>query len=232
MNKLLLGILVTVGIGAVTGSIIIVTGAIDAGADAPHSPLVHKALVFARERSIASRIADLKEPEDLTDPERLRRGAGNYAAMCVNCHLAPELPDSEIRKGMYPAPPNLAARSDITPVRKAVRDFWIIKHGIKSTGMPAWSKGGMEDAAIWDLAAFLRQLPHLSKDDYDLLVTASDGHSHGGLEGDAQGQDEHATEHATEEPASAANSGNDAEEEQSHDQNHDHNTHEHNDHEH
>src|SRR3972149_4998289 len=113
MNKLLLGILVTVGIGAVTGSIIIVTGAIDAGADAPHSPLVHKALVFARERSIASRIADLKEPAD---------GAGNYAGMCVNCHLAPELPDSEIRKGMYPAPPNLAASSGIPPARNAVRD--------------------------------------------------------------------------------------------------------------
>jgi hypothetical protein len=228
MNKLLPGILVAVAIGAVAGSIIIGAGIIDAGADTPHGPLIHQALAFARERSIARRIADLKEPEDFTEPERIRRGAGNYAAMCVNCHLAPELPDSEIRKGMYPAPPNLAARPDLTPARNAVRDFWIIKHGIKSTGMPAWSKGGMEDAVIWDLAAFLQRLPQLSKDDYDLLVTASDGHSHGGLAGDAHGHDEQATDHRTPEPAPAVNSANDAQKKQ----NHDDGAHEHDDHEH
>lgn len=228
MNKLLLGILVAVAIGAVTGSIIIGAGIIDIGADTPHDPLIHQALAFARERSIASRIADLEEPENFTDPERVRRGAGNYAAMCVNCHLAPEMEDSEIRQGMYPAPPNLAARSGITPARNAVRDFWIIKHGIKSTGMPAWSKGGMEDAAIWDLAAFLRQLPQLSKTDYDLLVTASDGHSHSGMEGDAHGQYEHAAGDATPEPAPAVNSTTDVQKEQ----NHDHDAHEHDDHEH
>lgn len=228
MNKLLLGIMAVVVIGAVAGCIIIGAGIIDAGADTPHNPFVHQALSFARERSIASRIANLKEPKDFTDTERVRRGAGNYAAMCVNCHLAPELPDSEIRKGMYPAPPNLAAGSGITPARNAVRDFWIIKHGIKSTGMPSWSKGGMEDAAIWDLAAFLRQLPHLSKADYDLLVTASDGHSHSGMEGDENGQDEHAADHATPEPAPAVNSTTDVQKEQ----NHDHDAHEHDDHEH
>ena len=49
--------------------------------------------------------------------------------------------------------------------------------------MPAWSKGGMEDEAIWDLAAFLQKMPLLSALAYKQLVAASDGHSHGGIAG-------------------------------------------------
>ncbi len=33
---------------------------------------------------------------------------GNYDAMCAQCHLGPGLGDSEIHKGLYPAPPNLS----------------------------------------------------------------------------------------------------------------------------
>jgi len=47
--------------------------------------------------------------------------------------------------------------------------------------MPAWSKGGMEDEAIWDLAAFLKVLPTLSAADYRRQVDASPGHSHAGM---------------------------------------------------
>lgn len=183
MNKILIGALATVLLGTGTGLIVAGSGLIDVGADTLHSPVVFQALSFARERAIARRLADITAPADLADPERIRRGAGNYDAMCVNCHLAPGLPDSEIRLGLYPAPPNL---SDKLPAgrdsRHPARDFWIIKHGIKASGMPAWSKGGMEDKAIWDLAAFLQQLPTLSNAAYLQLVASSDGHSHGGID--------------------------------------------------
>jgi mono/diheme cytochrome c family protein len=53
--------------------------------------------------------------------------------------------------GLYPAPPNLT----ITTV-DAAHAFWVIKHGIKASGMPAWGKS-MEDAYIWNMAAFLQQ---------------------------------------------------------------------------
>lgn len=57
--------------------------------------------------------------------------------------------------------------------------------------MPAWSKGGMEDEAIWDLAAFLQKMPLLSAPAYEQLVAASDGHSHGGVAGHDHGHDDH-----------------------------------------
>lgn len=157
-------------------------------ADKPHGPAVHRLIEWAREQSIARRAADIVPPDDLSDAGRIRRGAGNYDAMCANCHLSPGIEDSEIRKGLYPTPPNLskptnAADSDRTDARR----FWIIKHGVKASGMPAWSKGGMEDEAIWDLTAFLKIMPSLSLEEYRRQIEASDGHSHGGLE-------EHGTE--------------------------------------
>ncbi|PKO41328.1 MAG: cytochrome C [Betaproteobacteria bacterium HGW-Betaproteobacteria-4] len=186
MNKVLIGVLATLAVGAASVATVAATGIVAVGADTPHHPVVHDLLAFARERAIARQSAGITAPADLDNPERIRRGAGNYAAMCVDCHLAPALADSEIRRGLYPTPPNLAAGlADSGARRNAARDFWIIKHGIKASAMPAWAKGGMDDEAIWDLAAFVQTLPGLSKTAYDQLVAASDGHVHGGMEGHA-----------------------------------------------
>jgi len=184
MKNILLGALGVLGLGAVTVIGLLQAGAIDMAADTPHSPAVHRLIEWAREQSIAHGAADIVPPADLSDADRIRRGAGNYDAMCANCHLSPGIEDSEIRKGLYPIPPNLsrpanAADSDRTDARR----FWIVKHGIKASGMPAWSKGGMEDEAIWDLTAFLKIMPSLSPEEYRRQVEVSDGHSHSGLEG-------------------------------------------------
>ncbi|NNC24871.1 cytochrome c, partial [Salinisphaera sp. USBA-960] len=53
-------------------------------------------LEYARERSIAVRAQALTVPANLDDAERVRRGAGNYAAMCAGCHLSPGAGPSEL----------------------------------------------------------------------------------------------------------------------------------------
>ncbi|WP_036249984.1 cytochrome c [Methylobacter sp. BBA5.1] len=183
MKKILLGALGVLGLGAVTVIGLLQAGAIDMAADTPHSPAVYRLIEWAREQSIIRRAADIVPPGDLPDAGRIRRGAGNYDAMCANCHLSPGIEDSEIRKGLYPTPPNLSkpANADDSD-RTDARRFWIIKHGVKASGMPAWSKGGMEDEAIWDLTAFLKIMPSLSPEAYRRQVESSNGHTHGGLE--------------------------------------------------
>ena len=219
MNKILLGALLGIGLSAAAGAIVVASGVIDVGADTPHNPAFHQALTFARERSVARSAADIKVPDNLNDPERVRRGAGNYEAMCVGCHLAPELADSEIRRGLYPTPPNLSRKDDALPSEQpAAREFWIIKHGIKATGMPAWSKGGMDDEAIWDLVAFLQKMPTLSKAAYDQLVAASEGHSHGGMAGAAHDDGGHRETRQTASPGKGAQRDHEA---------HDHSKHKH-----
>jgi hypothetical protein len=118
--------------------------------------------------------------------------------MCVGCHLAPGGGDSEIGQGLSPSPPDLThqAAGTAPDERADARRFWIIKHGIKASGMPAWSKGGMDDEAIWDLTALIKALPAMSAQDYRQQVEASAGHSHSGVEHHAE-HDKHAPPHPT-----------------------------------
>jgi mono/diheme cytochrome c family protein len=87
--------------------------------------------------------------------------------LCVSCHLAPGVTKSELRAGLYPHPPNLAEED----IRDPRRTFWTIKHGIKMSAMPAWGKS-LDDEVIWDLVAFVRQLPNVSPETYRQLSQA------------------------------------------------------------
>lgn len=185
MKAFLYGAVSTVAAMAVVGGIFAYSGAFDIAADSPHSALVYKVIETTRDRAIDSRAATLTLPTNLADAERARRGAGNYDEMCVSCHLKPGETDSEIRKGLYPVPPDLTKTNPARATNSELhhkRQFWVIKHGIKASGMAAWAKGGMDDEAIWDLVAFLQKMPSMSPDEYKTLVDASDGHSHAGAD--------------------------------------------------
>jgi mono/diheme cytochrome c family protein len=43
--------------------------------------------------------------------------------------------------------------------------YWITRHGIKMSGMPAW-QFRLDDEALWDVAAFVQVLPTLSPQAY------------------------------------------------------------------
>ncbi len=139
------------------------SGAYDMGADTPHWDITRRAIEIVRDRSIAARARDIDLPE-LQDEQLVSKGAGQYAAMCVNCHLAPGMTESEIRPGLYPQPPNLSEQR-IDPKRA----FWVVKHGLKMSGMPAWGLGH-DDETIWSIVAFVTRLPGLSADHYKEMV--------------------------------------------------------------
>jgi mono/diheme cytochrome c family protein len=136
------------------------SGVYDIGADDHHTKLTLAMIEQLRERSIEARIHGL-EIRTISDPARIAAGAQRYAALCVGCHLAPGVTKSDIRPGLYPHPPNLAQGE----MQAEQRAFWIIKHGIKMTAMPAWGKS-LDDDAIWDLVAFVRKLPEMTPETY------------------------------------------------------------------
>jgi mono/diheme cytochrome c family protein len=182
MRKLFIG-LTLAGTALVAGVTLIGAGCVDVAADSPHSPWLHSFIAWARDSAIARQTREISPPADLSDEARIKRGAGNYAAMCAGCHLVPGGPNSEIRQGLYPQPPNFTyAQAQGNPALADARRFWVIKHGIKASGMPAWGLGGMSDRDIWDLTVFLKVLPNLSATQYHQLVAASDGHVHEGME--------------------------------------------------
>jgi mono/diheme cytochrome c family protein len=88
--------------------------------------------------------------------------------MCTGCHLGPGVERSELSQGLYPPAPELARGDDLTPAEQ----FWVIKHGIKLTAMPAWGKTH-DDNLIWDMVAFIRQLPKLNAAQYQAAVASA-----------------------------------------------------------
>jgi len=173
---LILAALLVIGLG------LMYAGVIDVGADAKDSALTQWLLSNTRIRSIAHGARGV-QPVALDDPQLIAMGADHYAEMCVPCHLAPGLKDSELRVGLNPRPPDLTQGTG--PLRDA-EIFWIIKHGIRMTGMPAWG-ATHSDNMIWALVAFLKKLPTLTPEQYEALTrTETDDHPHAHDEGPPQ----------------------------------------------
>ena len=155
------------------------SGAYDIGADAPHWRGTAEALEQLRERSIASHSPPLSSVPNLDDAALIAKGAAHYAEMCTGCHLAPGMADTELRQGLYPVAPKLAE----IPSRSPAQQFWIIKHGVKLTAMPAWGLTH-DDGIVWAIVAFVQKLPKMSAEEYQNAVGAPKAsepeHSHGG----------------------------------------------------
>ncbi|HEY0198589.1 MAG TPA: cytochrome c [Rhodanobacter sp.] len=143
----------------------IYSGWYDIGADSPHSKPVFALLATLRQRSVMHHANAIAIPANLGDEQVILKGAGQYAAMCKGCHLAPGMANSEIRPGLYPQPPDLSQMHPVEP-RAA---FWIIKHGVKMSAMPAWGSSH-DDDTIWSMVAFLQKLPGLTPVEYKAIV--------------------------------------------------------------
>ncbi|WP_158885417.1 cytochrome c [Rhodanobacter sp. L36] len=153
---------VIIGLGVVG---LVWSGEYDIGADSPHSTAVFAMLQMLRQRSVEHHARDIAIPANLGDEQVILKGAGQYAAMCTGCHLAPGTAGTELRPGLYPQPPDFSRSRPIDP-RAA---FWTIKHGIKMSAMPAWG-GSHDDATIWSMVAFLQRLPTLTPAGYRAIV--------------------------------------------------------------
>jgi mono/diheme cytochrome c family protein len=154
-------------IAAICGAFVY-SGLYNIGADAPHSGAVYETLELFRDRSVTRHSRGISAPRDLNDPKRIEAGAGLYQEMCTGCHLGPGIQPSELSQGLYPAAPELARGSDLS----AAEEFWVIKHGIKLSAMPAWGKTH-SDELIWDMVAFIRQLPKMSPEQYKAAIASA-----------------------------------------------------------
>jgi mono/diheme cytochrome c family protein len=152
-------------------ALVIYAGLYNIAADVPHTQPLYWLLETVRERSVAARAREIVVPNNLDDANRISKGAGQYAEMCSGCHLAPGMKRTEISRGLYPRAPELRRQTDLTPAEQ----FWIVKHGVKMTGMPAWGVTH-QDELLWDVVAFVRKLPQLTPAEYETLVKNAPKH--------------------------------------------------------
>ncbi|MBL6455275.1 c-type cytochrome [Belnapia sp. T6] len=161
--RLILGLVVAAGFGALAFAW---SGLYSVAATAGHYPLFRYFLAYGLRQSVETHTISISVPSNLEDPALLRRGAGHYQGGCSPCHGAPGQARNPITRRMLPEPPYLAPRiADWGPAQL----FWIVKHGIKYAGMPAWVAPAREDE-VWAVVAFLQRLPELDVPGYRQLA--------------------------------------------------------------
>lgn len=167
------GILVTV----LVPILVLAAGVVNMGADVNPGLLERTLAPWARDRSVEKRAPTEKDP-DAGNPAAIGVGFDHYRENCVMCHGAPGVAGAELSKGINPPAPSLGNGENGTPDGEL---FWVIKHGIRMTAMPAFGPTHT-DEEIWKIVAFIRHLPDLTKAERDSLkaVTGEEAHHHGG----------------------------------------------------
>ena len=145
----------------------IYSGTYDLAADRAHS-VATSLFNQVRTRSIRTQAADIAVPAGIEDQAKIAEGAGLFAQNCVGCHGAPGAKRAAIANGLYPRPSTPATMARAYSPGEL---FWILKHGIGFTGMPAFVDHS--DDEIWATVAFLEKLPGMKQQDYAALVAAA-----------------------------------------------------------
>lgn len=150
----------------VGGVVFVWSGFYNVAASSDHWAVTTWILEQVRVRSIAVRSYFVEKPPPLDDPDLVRLGAGHYEGGCAPCHSRPGEPINAIVGEMLPPPPILAGSIGHETPREL---FWIIKHGLKYTAMPAWPAQERHDE-VWALTAFVNSLPGMSPEEYRELA--------------------------------------------------------------
>ncbi len=117
----------------------------------------------ARRFAAPSGARDLKNPVEPT-PLAIAEARDHYADHCAICHANNGSGRTEIGANMYPPAPDM--RDAPTQQLSDGEIFYIIRNGIRLTGMPGW---GGEDEENWKLVLFIRHLPQLSAKELELM---------------------------------------------------------------
>ncbi len=152
-------------VGALAVAGLVFAGWYNVAASEPHLRTTRAFLTFVTRRSVEVRAKDIRAP-DVTAAELIRRGAPHYAENCAACHGAPGKEPEELAKGLTPPPPDLGKAAGHW---SAPELFWIIKNGIRMTGMPAWGVTH-SDEELWALVAFVSRLSRMSPQEYEALI--------------------------------------------------------------
>lgn len=145
------------------------SGLFNVAASRGHWPITAWFLHFAMRNSVQTHAFAVETPGNLSKPGLIARGAGHYHLGCATCHGAPGISRNAIVRHMVPPPPELVEHVSGWKPREL---FWIVKHGIKYAGMPAWPSQNRDDE-VWAVAAFLLKLPEMDAESYMALATGS-----------------------------------------------------------
>jgi mono/diheme cytochrome c family protein len=152
-------------VGAAAALVTIHGGLYNVSATEQHTAPVYWAMEFAMRNAVKRRSGGIAAPE-LGDTALIGRGLILHREACLQCHGAPGVSPHDVGKALMPAPNNL-----VQTAREwsAAEIYWVTKHGLKMTGMPAWGMRYADDD-LWAIVAFVKHLPRLTAAEYETMA--------------------------------------------------------------
>jgi mono/diheme cytochrome c family protein len=184
--KFISGVLFTLLVIAAVGGFVFATGRFNVAATAPPD-VADKVAPWVLDKALERRSKDVTDPI-AKDPGAIARGMSHYRENCLPCHGAPGIEPAEFHEGMNPSPPDIDA-----PALQHDSDaeiFWVVKNGIRMTGMPAFGVNH-KDEEIRDIVAFVRHAPQITDAERQALKSGEgvEEHHHGGEAGEEHHHD-------------------------------------------
>ena len=180
--KYLLTIVIVLAVLIVGALLYVWSGSYNIAATEPHWSITSSLIDALKDRSIEVRSEDI-HPPNLDDPKLTVLAFSHYHEMCRLCHGAPGYLPEEFAAGLYPSTPSMT-KGDFQKELTDAEIYWIVKHGIKLTGMPAFGPHH-KDEILWGLVALTKEMPKMSPEQYQRQVKEmgleeemSHGHKH------------------------------------------------------
>lgn len=180
--KYLLTLIIFIIVLGLGGMLFAWSGFYNIAATEPHWDLTVSFIQVLRDRSIDARSEAISVPDQ--DASILKEAAfPHYHGMCRLCHGAPGGKTNEFARGLNPLPPDFTSGT-VQQARSDAELYWIVKNGLKMTGMPAFGPTHGEDE-LWGLVALAREMPRLSAAEYQEQIEKTgvgagmdQGHAH------------------------------------------------------
>lgn len=154
---LVAGTALTILLLVAVGAVVVLTGAYDVAASTRDGGLSGAIIHGTMENSVRRQARAIQAPQRFTETQ-VMAGAGHYKEMCQQCHAGPGVERAEFAQGLNPRPPRLGPELEEWQPRDV---FWIVKNGIRMSAMPAFGSTH-SDADIWNIVAFVEQLPEMT----------------------------------------------------------------------
>ena len=156
MFKFLLSFVFAVLVVLVAGYCFVRYGYLDPRADLPVDWLEAKVAMPALDAAVDRRAPQVKNPLEPSVAD-LIAGMKTYQSGCAGCHGDTLHAHSAFGDAFYPRAPQFVEDAPDMPENQ---NFYVIQHGIRLSGMPAW-KPTLTDQQIWEVTTFLSHMDKL-----------------------------------------------------------------------
>jgi thiosulfate dehydrogenase len=170
MAKFIFGFAVAVIVLLLAGFCYVRFGFMDPRADIPVNSLESKIAMPSLDAAVDRRAPEAPNSTQPTD-ENLLAGMKIYQTNCASCHGDVNRPHGMLAESLYPRAPQFLEDAPDMPEHQ---NFFIVQHGIRLSGMPAW-KQVLSEQQIWQVITFLAHMGQLPQQISDVWRRAAVG---------------------------------------------------------